>query len=207
MSTDQSLARIKNHLGTSDPMQSLSLRERSQASKQAAGAKILLLDTSYSMACYNTQGTERRVDILWNIVQDLRSQGLKFSVVEFNHTVKWSDSITKPEPNGGTDLAGALEEIARMNKQVSSITLVTDGQPDDSDAALASAAAFGVKINVLFAGDERDTYAQAFCRELAQLTNGQFMAADVNASNSLAIEAGQKAKLMLTEGSKNATAL
>lgn len=206
MDEKQSLARMRNHIGTSDPSQALSLRERTAIARQASGIKVLLLDTSYSMTHESAQG-ERRIDTLWSIVQDLRSQGLRFSVCEFNSDAQWSDSISKPRPTGGTDLAGALDFLTNSGKHLVSITLITDGQPDDGETALVAAALLKCKINVLYAGGSYNIEAKSFCRQLAEATGGKYAEADVSASEMLALEAATSAKLMLSDGGSSAVAL
>jgi hypothetical protein len=77
-----------------------------------------------------------------------------------------------PEPYGNTNLAQAFEEIGQVSP--TSVTLVSDGQPDDDEAAHQAGLALRCPINILFVGDPDETYAIDFCRKLCSATKGTF---------------------------------
>src|SRR5712691_11716575 len=154
---------LTTHLQNSQASRGLSLRDRSTALTLRAESNILLLDISGSMSeCVNPR--EPKIDILWGMVQKLRAQNLLFRVAEFNTTCRWSDGILQPEPEGDTDLAGALDFISSASPQ--QVTVITDGYPNSASHALAAASRLGCKINVFYVGPQSDWIAQEFCREL-----------------------------------------
>jgi hypothetical protein len=129
---------------------------------------ILLLDVSASMA----YGSPRRIDVLWKAVQALRTPQAPWRVAIFSRYCRWVDLREIPEPHGNTNLADAFVEVGKVAP--SSITLVTDGEPDDTAAAHAAGLALRCPINILFAGDPHDTHAVTFCRTLCEATKGTF---------------------------------
>jgi uncharacterized protein YegL len=90
---------------------------------------ILLLDVSASM----DESDPRRIDLLWEAVQTLRTPQARWRVAVFSHHCRWRDGQEIPKPFGNTDLADAFRDVAKVRP--TSITLVTDGEPDDTTAA------------------------------------------------------------------------
>jgi hypothetical protein len=129
---------------------------------------VLLLDTSGSMS----MGEPRRIDLLWQMVQALRTPQSRWRVATFNTYCTWVGLVAVPEPDGVTDLARAFTYIKQANPL--RVTLVTDGQPDDQDEAYEAALALQCPVNILFVGDEGDEYAVTFCRRVCTATKGEF---------------------------------
>lgn len=129
---------------------------------------ILLLDVSASMA----NGSPRRIDMLWKAVQALRTPQARWRVSVFSHHCCWVDLHEIPHPIGNTNLADAFVEVGKVRP--TSLTLVTDGEPDDADAAHVAGLALHCPINILFVGNPDDAYAIAFCRRLCEATKGTF---------------------------------
>jgi hypothetical protein len=129
---------------------------------------ILLLDVSASMG----EGRPRRIDVLWDAVRRLKTPQSRWRVAVFSSHCRWVDLKTCPEPHGSTDLAGALAEISQVRP--TAVTLITDGQPDDSGAAHAAGLLLKCPINICFVGDEDETQAVEFCRRLCEATKGTF---------------------------------
>ena len=179
----------------------LSLRDRASKIVEAGKSNILLLDTSSSMDTPTDGGwsreAPRRIDILWNVVQRLRSEGIAFKVCEFNNDAVWSDSVTRPVPQGGTEIADALVFIASAMPKT--VTVITDGEPSwHSEAqAIANAQALRCKINVVFVGDPSNERAIAFCKRLALASGGQYAHNDLS-SEALQIAATATVRLMIT---------
>ena len=190
--TNDLIKRLQDSQGN----KSLSLRERVTSLATRGEDNILLLDISGSMG-EDINSEETKIDALWSIVQRLRSQGLSFKTAVFSSYPEWSDAITKPHPSGGTALAEALEFVATVHPR--QVTIVTDGQPNDAQAALEEASKLRCKINVLFIGSAREAYAQEFCRQLALANNGTYSATELT-SEQLQLAASQTARLMLTTG-------
>jgi hypothetical protein len=129
---------------------------------------ILLLDMSASMEA----GSPRRIDGLWEAVQALRTPQSRWRVALFSRHCRWTDLREIPQPSGNTNLAEAFIEVGKVRP--TSITLVTDGQPDDTEAAHAAGLALRCPIHILFVGEPEDAHAIDFCRTLCQATRGTF---------------------------------
>jgi hypothetical protein len=196
-----SVAKLQQHLTKQSAIHSTSLRERLALQKQSREGNILLLDISGSMG-EPVEGNWTKIDALWQIVQDLRSQNIQFKTAEFNDDCRWSDSITKPTPSGGTWLSGALEFIGRV--QPTQITIVTDGEPHDPDMALVKAAELvervSCKINVMYVGPS-NARAESFCTLLAHHSNGQY-AKNSMTTEVLQLQASQTVRALIDESSQ-----
>jgi len=160
---------------------------------------VLLLDVSASMG----EGRPRRIDVLWRAVSRLKTPASRWRVAAFSSRCRWVDLQTCPEPHGSTDLAGAFGEIGKVRP--SSVTLITDGQPDDAAAAHAAGLLRKCPINICFVGDDDDTQAVEFCRRLCEATKGTF------ATEALTLAALEKTRhtirKMLGEGTPTAASI
>jgi hypothetical protein len=130
---------------------------------------IVLLDTSTSMA--EPIGNRRRIDVLEDILRQVlpstpgvRLFGFSSAVTELEGAVA-EHGVHLPEPGGGTALHLAIQHVAALRP--SRLIVISDGEPDDADAALAAARELGCEIVSYFAGDERNHAAVAFLRALA----------------------------------------
>jgi hypothetical protein len=155
---------------------------------------VLLLDASGSMA----EGEPRRIDLLWEMLQALRVLQGRWRVAVFNRDCRWSGVAAVPEPDGDTDLAGAFDVIGKINPL--RVTLITDGQPNDEEAALTAGLQLGCPVSILFVGEPDDEQALRFCRKLCDATKGTF-ATEVLTLTSLAHTAAT-VKGMLGNGTK-----
>lgn len=206
MSTD--LTALQNRLTASRGLsKSLSLRERKQALQTQKDANILLLDISGSMLdpVSESPHSDRRIDILWTLVQKMRSQNIPFRCATFNTRCEWSDVTEKPQPYSSTDLAGAFDWLHSMATP-QQITLITDGLPDNPSEALYFAQQLRCPINVLYVGPDDSSptaqLAQAFCRQIAQVANGSYASNNLS-SEMLQLTASQNMRLMLTAGAED----
>jgi hypothetical protein len=129
---------------------------------------ILLLDVSGSMEI----GSPRRIDLLWDAVRRLKTPQSRWRVAAFSSRCRWVELKDCPEPEGTTDLAQAFAEIGKVAP--TSATLITDGQPDDAEAAHAAGLLLKCPINICFVGDADDSQAVEFCRRLCEATKGTF---------------------------------
>ena len=154
---------------------------------------VLLLDISGSM----TEGQPRRIDILWQAVQALRTPASRWKVAVFSSECRWVDIQAVPEPDGGTDLARAFRDIGQVSP--TSVTLVTDGEPMDETAAHEAGLALGCPINILFVGDAHDQDARRFCQELCTATHGTFATETLTLTSASAVT--DTIRRMLGDGS------
>jgi len=142
--------------------------EKLLAKREQAQQVVLVLDCSGSMQEQGDSPGERRIDSLRGVISNLHQQGIVFRQLVFNSSCMWSDIV--PEPSGGTNLANALEFCEKI--QAKHVIVVSDGQPDSRDAALAVAKRLNCQIDVFYVGPKGDASAQEFMKQLASLTGG-----------------------------------
>jgi hypothetical protein len=124
----------------------------------------VLLDTSGSMS--SLVGRQRRIDVLAGILRTVLPQTPGARLFAFDSVVREIEPTAPvPEPGGGTNLHAALTQIAPLAPVT--VIVVSDGVPDDADAAFAAARKLRCRIVTYFAGDEHDHRAVAFLRALA----------------------------------------
>lgn len=132
----------------------------------AHGGTVVLLDTSGSMSL--PVGEQRRIDVLIDIIGRLMTPvipGVRF--VAF-HSVAWElDGATYRalQPGGGTALADALTMVAPWRP--ASVVIISDGEPDEPEAALVAARALRCRLATYYCGDEENHAAKAFLRALS----------------------------------------
>jgi hypothetical protein len=154
---------------------------------------VLLLDASGSMG----EGQpERRIDLLWKAVKAIRTPQSMWRTAVFNHHCRWASLEQVPLPQGTTDLTSALGMIKGACPTV--VTLVTDGEPDDDETALAAAVALECPINILYVGDPDATDAINFCRLVCERTKGTF-ATEVLTLQNVQTLANTMKKMLVTD--------
>lgn len=145
--------------------------------------KIFLLDISGSMEIY-VEG-KSKLDHLRAIMKDYpESRKVCFSSdvycsVDRNGNV---DCAIPSSAHGSTDLARAIEHLRTLVKRPERIVLISDGDPDDPNAAIREATGFSVPIDIIFIG-QKGSSGERFMINLAKLTGGrQFTIEDKSAN-------------------------
>ncbi len=127
---------------------------------------FLLIDVSGSMGDHMRNG-KTRISGLTDVVNDLRKEG-KIRLIAFGGEGAYLTDMV-PRASGGTPLHQAID-LARTTGAGRAI-VISDGQPNDGQAAMDAARAFGGQLDVVFVGDPGEG-GESFLRELAQLTGG-----------------------------------
>jgi len=111
-------------------------------------------------------GARRRIDVLEAVRAEVTPGLSDLTVIAFGSLSEVIEPGQRlPEPAGGTALHRALVEAARFQPQ--QVVIISDGLPDDREAALAAARALGCQIITYHCGDEIDFPATSFLRALA----------------------------------------
>ena len=99
----------------------------------------------------------------------------KLAIVAFSENCTFVPTGLLPPVQGGTDLAKALRYI-RMADKIPGMRfiVISDGQPQEEDAALDDARKFKNRIDTVYIGPETGS-GRAFLQRLANLKNGQAM--------------------------------
>lgn len=151
-----------------------SLAALAQAHK-AQRTTFLLVDCSYSMRSDNKMVNLRR------IVQELNSDGIVPPMVGFGIS---TDPVTEvgmieavPQPCGNTPLA---KGIRFANTQgATHLIVISDGVPDNPQAALNAAYEFGGPIDVFFVGI-RPNQGEDFLHQLAGIGGGSYQSVSLS---------------------------
>ena len=137
--------------------------------------RCLLLDTSGSMSM-ECKGKNRRIDVLRKAVEALDWQSYRLFTFD-------SFCIEIPNPSalwatgGGTALDLGLKEIAKLDP--SQTVVISDGEPNNEQDAIAAAGLLSGTISTVYIGDDTDKNAIAFMRKLATLGCGHTYVRDL----------------------------
>lgn len=140
---------------------------------------VILCDTSGSMHTKDSRGGRSRYEVaLEELAQLQNANPGKLAVIAFSDTTVFVPTGQPPLLSGGTDLAGALRFAKMADTGDMKFIVISDGQPDDEQAALQAAAQFKGRIDCVFVGREDDQPARAFLERLAKRSGGQAVLAD-----------------------------
>jgi uncharacterized protein YegL len=131
------------------------------------------------MGANDSTGGQSRYEVACKELSNLQnSMPGKIAVLSFSSDVQFCPSGIPTFLMGGTELDKALKfaKIADVGKV--RFILISDGQPDDEQAAIAIARTYKNKIDVIFVGPETDRSAREFMRKLAACTGGQTVTAE-----------------------------
>ena len=145
-------------------------KARALALRTEAANLCMLLDCSGSMSLSFAETTR-----YYAMMQALPMlpQGRK---VYFNDEV----STNVLPPSGSTNLTTAINHIRFWQEE--KVLLISDGEPDSKEAALAAAVATSKRFDVLFIGSDEN--GKAFMESLAKATGGQVISVNPTAGSS-----------------------
>jgi hypothetical protein len=131
---------------------------------------VILADVSGSMD--RIEGSRRRIDLLQDILRQVLPDVPGARVIAFGsvpteiHGFE-PHTLGLPPPAGGTALHLALALVTK-GPRPTRIVVVSDGRPDDPQAALTAARALApLVIDALYAGPDGDSTALGFMRALS----------------------------------------
>lgn len=154
------------------------------------GQVVILADVSASMespAC----GGLRKIDVLRDAVSLARGRSTA-RLIAFSDRAREVESI--PEPEANTNLTAGLKAALAHDPGITLV--ISDGQPDRPDEALAIARRFRGVIDVLYVGPDSDVTAIAFMRRLAEATDGRVTLNDVTREDGARLLASRIAGLL-----------
>jgi Mg-chelatase subunit ChlD len=155
---------------------------------QEPAAVVVMCDISGSMRGNKIDRLKRELLKLWPEIG-------KAKLMAFSNRPEWVDGGPNalPPVGGNTDLAAALTLAAHV--WPSEVIVISDGLPQDEQAALDAAQALPGTISVLFIGDEQDQRGADFMRRLALVGGGLFAHKDL--AKSMSIEGSLRGMLAL----------
>lgn len=140
---------------------------------------VVLLDVSRSMDnqdCFASamRSTPTRFQKARNELAKLQSENPgKVCLICFDDKQTFEPSGIARYPNGSTDIAGALSFVWKADNTGLKFVIISDGEPDDDEAAIAMARQFKSKISCIYIGPEGGEGAR-FLKRLSGVTGGQF---------------------------------
>lgn len=133
-------------------------------------SRVIVADVSGSMRGERIRRLQASLERIWSDV------GAK--LLAFNWQLLWCDSPANlPPPDGSTNLAAALYEAAKLSP--AEVIVISDGRPDDEEAAIHAAAAIPGVISTFFCGADSDVRGKAFLARLARVGGGEFACKDI----------------------------
>lgn len=145
-------------------------RAKIEKRMQGASDEILVVcDLSGSMDDFIGNGGTSKYEHLKIALNDIRRSYSKVRVILFSSGAEEWKGGTIPQPNGGTNLAGALA-FARKWKPKKTI-IISDGVPDNEIAAQQEADAITGEVDTIYCGPDGHPAIQ-FLRSLAHSTGG-----------------------------------
>lgn len=166
---------------------SMSILDKLKLAK-ANSKNTLLIDLSGSMHEYMPSGESKR-ECVQEIVSKLPTGIKKYA---FSNYCELIEGNHFPEMGGSTKLAEAFERVKQDG--IKEIILLTDGYPDNANAALR--AADGLKIEIIYIGPPPPP---EFLDNLAKGHKGQFITVDMIKANA-GLELENKIKGLLGNG-------
>jgi hypothetical protein len=137
------------------------------------GGTVVLCDTSSSMGLSasgpGVTGGRTRIELLREALKGLLESYRFIAFDTLAREVPGPNHL--PEPAGTTDLASALTYAVPMRP--SRVVVISDGEPDSPDEAIAAARALSGTIDTVFCGPDDHGEARAFLKRLARLGGGR----------------------------------
>ncbi len=153
---------------------------KSLAESFCSADAVIIVDTSGSMYTTDSRGGKSRYDVALEELAQLQAHMPgKLAVIAFSDSPVFAPGGQPPLLGSGTNLAGALKFAKVADVPNMRFVVISDGEPDSAQAALAVAATYQARIDTIFVGPENDWHGgQAFLQQLAAASGGQHMTAD-----------------------------
>lgn len=174
MSTSTNTAIIPGSLGAIARSQHISLAESFMSA-----SCVVVFDSSGSMAATDGSDGRSRYDTACAELANLQGHlPGKIAVLSFSDEVVFCPDGRPLYLGGGTDLARALRFARQADVSGMRFIVISDGDPNSRSEALAEAAKFKNKIDVIYVGPEDMPHGREFLTRLAQASGGQAITAE-----------------------------
>lgn len=171
---DRLLQGIVDQAAKATPKQTGEVARFETKLRTAGTATVVLADVSGSMG--EPAGHGLKIDVLREaLAQAVPPDAV---IIAFSSLPRVIDSPAHlPYPGGGTALHLALDEAARQRPR--NTLAITDGRPDQPEAALQRATALPGTLDVIYCGPDDDDEAIEFVRRLAAAGAGRAHVHDI----------------------------
>jgi hypothetical protein len=140
---------------------------------------IVMIDISLSMSERDC-GEGTRYDAALAELKKLQRQiPGKVGVIQWSNLARFVPGGVPDFPTGSTDLEACLKFVKPADNTGIRLILISDGEPDNQESALAVAQTFKSKIDTVYVGPANG-YGADFLKRLAALTGGQAVTQSVS---------------------------
>jgi len=140
---------------------------------------LILVDVSGSMSSDDARdGKSRYVVALEELASLQSTMPGKLAIVSFSDKAEFCPGGVPVFVGGGTGLANALRFAQVADVGGIRFVVISDGAPDDGEAALRVAFSYKGRIDTIYVGPELDSSGKVFLQKLAAAHKGQAVTAD-----------------------------
>lgn len=138
---------------------------------------VVIVDVSGSMGSPDSRGGRKRYDVACEELGNLQGRFPgKIAVIGFSTDTKFYPAGVPDMIGGSTNLAGALEYSKIADVEGMRFFVISDGEPDEANQALAMAKSYKCKIDTIFVGAE-GAHGSTFLAQLAKESGGAALTA------------------------------
>jgi Mg-chelatase subunit ChlD len=157
-------------------------REKTSVAESFVNAEcVVIVDLSGSMQAKDSRDRQQRYLVAFQELERLQHDlPGKIAVIGFADTAQFFPG-GKPVMGlcgGSTNLAGALDFARMADAPGIRFVVISDGEPNDREAALKAARKFKGKIDVIFVGPSDRPHGRKFLEQLAAASGGKTVTAD-----------------------------
>ena len=140
---------------------------------------VTIVDVSGSMGLHDSRGEKSRYEVACEELANIqKNRPGKVAVIAFSNTAVFCPGGIPIYEGSGTNLAHALRYAKIADVPGMNIIVISDGEPDSKEQALAVARTYKNKISTVYCGPEDRSHGQKFLTELANITGGQTLTSD-----------------------------
>jgi len=140
---------------------------------------VIIVDSSGSMETRDARGGRRRYDVALEELAALQKRlPGRLAIIAFSTTCHFVPTGIPPLLGGGTDLANALRFAKVADVAGMRFIVISDGEPDNEEEALAVATTYHGRIDTIYVGAESSPVGRDFLARLARAKGGATVTAD-----------------------------
>ena len=135
---------------------------------------VVLIDVSASMNIRDSRGSRERYAVACDELAQLQATlPGRVAVIGFSSQTEFAPSGKPTFQGANTDLERALKFARVADTGSVRFVIISDGEPDSEQDALAAAAVYKGRIDCVFVGPESDRKARNFLDKLASAHGGE----------------------------------
>jgi len=169
------MTQIQKHSSVKGSLQSIANKAGITVAQAFVNCEVVaLLDVSASMNNRDGFNSETRYKKACNQLAKLQSDNPgKVCLICFDSDQSFEPSGIARRPGSSTNIAGALSFVHKADNTGLKFIVISDGEPDDDEAAIAMAQQFKSMIHTIYIGPEGG-YGADFLKRLSAATGGLF---------------------------------